>query len=339
VEKEKKKRAPAAPKPPAPVEKLVSHALKLAATKPEAKWLGASPAALFSTKEANHEAAIAECTKPDAPLLKQVGKVGVLTAAGFEKIAAELTDAEANDIYERLIGEVSEEKVGALAKVAAGRIALEKRADFILEAIRRTPKATAELNPLLAEVNAAAKAEAEAKVAAALKEKQEHDAEMLALEETKRLREEHFQLKRDAIRRQWEALGGDLKELTEHEPTPKRKKGSIADTDEAPEPNTPEERDFRRYETDRLAAAWREAWDAKKDEGREYLETAMWNIRGFRMIGEVGAELPFDGRRHESTTSVFTDDSVRVVRPGWLLKTDDDEYIALKALVEAVRGE
>ena len=105
-------------------------------------------------------------------------------------------------------------------------------------------------------------------------------------------------------------------------------------TETAPEPKTAEDLDFRRYETDRLAAAWRDAWDAKKDEGRDYLESAMWNIRGLRMVGEVGANAAFDGRYHESETSAFTGDGVRIVRPGWLLKEDEGDYVALKAAVE-----
>jgi hypothetical protein len=85
-----------------------------------------------------------------------------------------------------------------------------------------------------------------------------------------------------------------------------------------------------------LAAAWRDAWIAQKNEGRDYLESAMWNIRGFRMVGEVDARTAFDGRYHESDASVFTGDAVRILRPGWLLKEDEGDYVALKAAVEKV---
>ena len=62
----------------------------------------------------------------------------------------------------------------------------------------------------------------------------------------------------------------------------------------------------------------------------------MWNIRGLRMIGETDAKVRFDGRVHESDGPAFTDDAVKVGRPGWLLKTEDEEYVALKARVTPV---
>ncbi|HEY1187030.1 MAG TPA: hypothetical protein VGE74_05200 [Gemmata sp.] len=328
-----KESKPKAPKAPAPTDALVLQALKKAATKPGTNWTAASAAGLFNTKEANHLAAIEECTKGERPLLRHAGKTGVLTAAGFARVAGELSDAEATEVYERLAGEVSEEQIGALARAAAGRIALERRADFILAAIRRTPVAAAELNPLLAEVNAAARAESEAKKVAALKEKQAHDAAVRALEETKRLLEEGLQIKRDALRHQWDALGGDPAELRDIGLSP-QSKAAAAPVGDAPEPQTDEEKDFRRYTADRLAAAWRDAWNDGKTEGRDYMETAIWNLRGMKMIGEAGLEVAFDGRLHESEQSVFTNAPVRVVRPGWLLKVDDEDYVALKAAVE-----
>jgi hypothetical protein len=58
----------------------------------------------------------------------------------------------------------------------------------------------------------------------------------------------------------------------------------------------------------------------------------MWNIRGFRMIDEEGATVEFNGRYHESEQSVASG-LVKIVRPGWLLKEEDGEYVALKAAV------
>ena len=141
----------------------------------------------------------------------------------------------------------------------------------------------------------------------------------------------------DALKREWEAEGADPTELQAPEPTKPRAgwnhphpRQPGAQT--APKLKTPAETDFRRYECDRLAAAWRDAWDAKKTEGCECLVDAMWNIRGFRMIGEEGTTVPFDGRYHESEQSVMSG-PVRVVRPGWLLKEEDGDYVALKAAV------
>ncbi len=312
-------------------DELVQHALKLAATNPKAKWSAAKAGALFNTKEANYQAALDECLAPERPLLKQLKDTGALTPAGFERVAGELTDEQATSTFESLVGDAPEEQVGSLAKTAAGRIPLSERSAFIQRAIGRTPLAAPELLPLLEEVVAAAKAEADAKVAAAAKRKQAHDDAIRALEKAKQLLELSLQNERDAIQRQWAALGGDPTGLSVRAPKP-----TVPRTGTTPEPQTDDEKDFRRFTADRLAAAWREAWDAKKDEGRDYLETAIWNIRGMKMIGEVGVKVAFDGRRHESDEPVFTDGAAKVVRPGWLLQVDDEEYVALKAAVEKI---
>jgi hypothetical protein len=320
VAKEKK---PRAPKPPASVEKLVSHALKTAATKPKANWTGTTGAALFNTKEANHGAAIAECTNPAAPLLKQVGKVGVLTPAGFEKVAAELPD-----------------EVVPLAKaMAAGMTAIE-RVSFLQGVISRTPAAAAELTPLLDEAAAAKKAELEAATAAKVKQAAAAAVNQAALERALELSKQDLQNEIDAVKRQWEALGQKLSDLPAHKPAlalvPESKvEAQPKPVAPIPEPRTAGDKDFRRDSADQFAAAWRAAWDAKKAEALEYLESAMWNISGLQLRGEVGARTTFDGRYHECGTPVFTGDAVNVVRPGWVLdEGDGHDYVALKAVVE-----
>ena len=319
--KEKKPRAPKPPAPPAPVEKLVAHALKLAATKPKAKWLGASAATLFSTKEANHEAALAECTKPDAPLLKQVGKGGALTPAGFERIANVLPEAE----------------VVALTKAtAAGMTAVEQVA-FLQGAIGRTPNAAAELTPLLDQAVAAKKVELEANAAAEAKRAAAAEANRAALKRALELSERDKQNEIDSLLRQWEALGQKRSDLPAHKPAPEPAntlQTKPAATGTAPEPRTGEERDFRRNVADQLAASWRAAWDAKKDEPRDYLESAMWNVGGLKLVGETGTRLAFDGRYHECKSPVSSGESVRVTRPGWVLEEDERDYVVLKTVVE-----
>jgi len=69
-------------------------------------------------------------------------------------------------------------------------------------------------------------------------------------------------------------------------------------------------------------------------EAREFLESAIWNINGFKPVGEVGQRLSFDGRYHEGGSNLFTGDLVKIVRPGWLFEeADDSEYVVLKAQV------
>jgi hypothetical protein len=314
VAKEKK---PAAPKS---VEELVRHALKLAATKPGAKWTGTTATALFNTKEANHETAIAECTRADASLLKQIGKGGALTAAGFERIASELTP----------------EEVTAFAKATAVSLSAEERVTLLSGVIGRAPAAAAELTPLLDEAVATKKVELEAATAAKAKHAAAAAANRAALERALELSKQDLENELDALRRQWQALGQKLSDLPAHAPRSEPEvtvPSKPVEQGGVPEPKTSEEKDFRRYEADRLAAAWRDAWDAKKDEGRDCLESAMWNIRGLRLVGEVGARVAFDGRYHESDSSVFSGAAVEVVRPGWLLKEHEGDHVALKAAV------
>jgi hypothetical protein len=129
----------------------------------------------------------------------------------------------------------------------------------------------------------------------------------------------------DTLKRQWEALGLRLIDLPAHQgaSVPPKKPG----------PTTDEEKDFRRDVANQLVASWRAAWDAKKDEPRDYIESAMWNISGLRLFGEVGARIPFDGRYHECNTPVSSGQSVQVLRPGWVLDESERDYVVLKTLV------
>lgn len=304
-------------------DELVRAALLKVTETGESKLTGKADGLFASASGANGEA-IEQCKNAEKPLLTVVGKEGkaelvALAPAGFERIA----------------GELPEEKVGAVANRVATALPLARRIAFIQEALRRTPLAAPELTPLLEEAVAAEKAESEARVAAAAKRRAAEEAAQKALERAAHLLTERRQNRLDAIRREWEAEGESASELPDHEPAPKSKEPAPtkpAATDTAPKLRTEEETDFRRFECDRLAAAWRDAWDTKKDEGRDYLETAMWNIRGFRMIGEAGATVEFDGQYHESATPVMSG-PVTIMRPGWMLKEDEGNYVALKAAV------
>ncbi len=304
-------------------DELVRAALLRVAEASESKLTGKTDG-LFASASGTNGEAIEQCKNAEKPLLAVVGKEGkaervVLAPGGFERIASELP----------------EDKVGAVAKRVATALPAAGRIEFIQEALRRTPLAAPELTPLLEEAVAAEKAESEARVAAAAKRRAADEAAKKALERALQLFEERRQNRLDALRREWEAEGESASELPAHEPArkpeqPSSTKPAAAGT--APKLRTEEETDFRRYECDRLAAAWRDAWDTKKDEGRDFLETAMWNIRGFRMIGEVGATVAFDGQYHESDAPVLSG-SVTIVRPGWMLKEDEGNYVALKAAV------
>jgi hypothetical protein len=64
------------------------------------------------------------------------------------------------------------------------------------------------------------------------------------------------------------------------------------------------------------------------------MESALWNVKGFRLIGEPGQRTSFDGRYHDGDPGLFTNDPVQVARPGWVLdEADGGEYVVLKARV------
>lgn len=329
--KEKKPRAPKAPKPPLTADELIVVALKAAATKPKANWSGTSGAVLFNTKEENHLTAIEQATAGDTPLLRQVGKGGALTAEGFARLlelspgadAAELatsyaTNLDANGratLIAALEGRTSGPHAERFSAAAMALQAEEQRqAD---ERVRQAEQAKFARYRQAAALHRAAEARLLRELATCRAEAAGAEQTLAALEAAL-------------------ADAGTAAQAEAIEPSRPALRVMRTESGEGPQPTTGEQKEFRRYTADRLAAAWRDAWDENKAEGRDYLETAIWNIRGMKMIGEVGQQVPFDGRLHESDVSVFTNGPVRVARPGWLLKVDDEDYVALKAAVEKV---
>jgi hypothetical protein len=303
-------------------DELVRAALLRVAVTGEAKLTGKTDGLFASASGANKEV-IERCKSAEKPLLAVVGKEGkaelvALAPAGFELIA----------------GDLPEEKVGAVAKRVATAVPAAGRIDFIQDTIRRTPLAAPELTPLLEEAVAAEKAESEARVVVAAKRRAAEETAQKALERALQLFAERRQNRLDALRREWEAEGEKAGDLPAIEPRPQREATTTA-RGTGPEPKTAEDQDFRRDSADQFAAAWRAAWDAKKGEALEFLESAMWNIRGMKLRGEAGAKVAFDGRYHACAEPAFTDDAVNVVRPGWVLDEGEErDYVALKALVQ-----
>jgi hypothetical protein len=300
------------------VEDLVRLALLKAAEATGEVKLTGKDGGLFASAAGANKDAIATCRSAEKPLLAVVRKEGkaeivALTPAGFDRIARE----------------IPEEKVGPLAKSVATALAAGARVEFIQAVIGRTPLAAPELVPLLEEAVAAEKVEQEARIAAAAKRKAAEDASLKALARAQELIEERLKNRLDAIKREWEAEGRNAAELSQL-----KEREEPEDTG-ATGPTTEEEKNFRRDSADQFAAAWRAAWDGKKTEALEYLESAMWNISGLELRGGAGARVGFDGRYHESGTPVFTGDAVKIVRPGWVLDEGADrDYVALKAVVE-----
>ncbi len=304
------------------VDELITTALVKAADSSQPMLLAGKNGGLFrSTSGANKEA-IAICLNPEQPLLRVVAKQGrneqvVLAPAGLERVLPLLP----------------EEKVGRITTTVIREAPLPQRAPLIQAVIARVPAAAGELNPLLEETIAAEKAEAEARIQAAQKRRAEELAVQNALQKAMELLRQRHLARLEVLKREWEAEGQDPHELLQL--LPSRERFPPSANGNAPPLKTPEEMDFRRCECDRLAAAWRDAWEDGKDDARDYLESAMWNIRGFRRIGDVGATVDFQPRYHDCDQPLLSG-KVKIVRPGWLLKESEGDYVALKAVVTKV---
>jgi hypothetical protein len=296
-------------------EQVRNALLKAAASLGPVKLTGKTDGLFASASGANGDA-IKELRNADEPLLSAVGKDGkaelvTLTAAGFERIA----------------GELPEEQVGVVAKRVALAVSAAARIDFIQDVIGRTPLAAAELTPLLEEAVAAEKAEQDARVAAAAKRREAEELSRKALERALQLLEDRRRSRIDTLRRELEAEGERAADPPLLRPTESQRKGEAA-------PASEEDADFRRDVAKQLAASWRATWEMSKPEVREFLESAMWNINGLRLVGEPGERVAYSGKLHESVAGVFGGDTVRVVRPGWVLDESAGEFVVLKAVVE-----
>lgn len=102
----------------------------------------------------------------------------------------------------------------------------------------------------------------------------------------------------------------------------------------APEPETPEDAGYRRQVVRRLVSSWFQQLEQHRTEGARAMETALGGMTGVRRVGTTGESVPFDGAAHECKRAVSDGESVRLVRPGWVLIEDDGPYTLLKALVE-----
>jgi hypothetical protein len=269
---------------------------------------GAPPAVFGGT--AADKRAIAICQADENPLVVATGSgknpIVTLTAAGFGRIADTLP----------------EEKVGAVAKGVAEGLPVAERIAFLQGVVARSPVATADLLPLLEAAVAAEKQEREAEAARLEKRRKAEAASLEALERWKAVLQARRQDEIAWVKRQMAALG------VEPEVASRSKEPTVG-------PVTKDDYAFRRDVANQLASSWKATWDPDRPEVRDYLESAMWNVRGLTMIGEAGEQTSFNARYHEGGPGVFHDDPVRITRPGWKLEEGDDaDYVALKAQVE-----
>jgi hypothetical protein len=312
-----KTKKPATPKS---VAELVTHALLTAATKPTAKWAAASAAGLFNTKEELHGAAQAECTKRGAELLKPAGSGGVLTAAGFARIADALPKAD----------------IGAIALRSSDGLTAAERFEFLSAAISRFPDTAAELTPALDAAATAKEAERAAEVEAAAKRAAAREANLKALDRAREILLRDRENEVAAVRKLWEALGQSATDLPA---LPEVKPAGTAPTPDpvvprpGPEPRTQDDRDFRQHTVRRLIESWLHNLKNQKAEAATALERILRGTTGVQAIGVLGTTVSFDGRLQDCGRPVPEGAQVRVTRIGWAFKDDPGEPLC-RAVVE-----
>lgn len=301
-------------------EELVKQSLvKLATADTPLRLLGRGdhPALLAGTAAANR-AVLARLKDEAAPLVVETGtgrSASVrLTSGGFSHVAAALP----------------EEKVGPVARTIAESLPLAERVAFLQDIVRRTPPAAAELLPVIESAAADEKAAAEARLKAAAAQRERDAATLEAIKRWEAVIVARKAARIAALQQELAAEGAEPVVAKTEETTAPR---PVA-TRPPVEPQSEDDRDFRRDVAERLVSSWRDAVNMRKDEARRFLETALDNISGLRRVGEEGDSVGFDGALHENIPGVFADQPVKVTRNGWALEIDDDrEFVIQKAQV------
>lgn len=223
--------------------------------------------------------------------------------------------------FSRIAGSLAPEQVGPLAKTVAEPLPLGERIAFLQDAVSRVPVAAVELLPVLEASIAEEKAEA-------------------AEREAKQARQRELEIAAEAAIKRWLELSGVRKE--ERIASLKRQLAAEGASSEpvvekpvGPAPTTPGDHSFRRSVAVQLVASWRATFSPDRPEIREFIESAIWNVRGMKVIGEPGEAVEFDGRLHEGPAGLFTGNPAKIVRPGWLIEEGGDaEFVVQKAHVE-----
>ncbi len=250
--------------------------------------------------------------------------------------------AEGRTEYVRLTAEgfaevfsaLSPDQVVTVAKRVGGGLPIDKRVGFYDDVVRRVPEAAVGLLEEQRAAVEAEKADAETRLAAAAKRREVEEATRQALREWERLQDERRRVRVETLRRELEIEGEKVATtgptVPPTAPTPTEARPPVSRL----RAETKEDLTFRRQMARRLVSSWLEAWEMGKDEGRQFVETAIWNTAGFRIVGEVGDEVEFDSELHESPEGMSTGAAAKIVRPGWVMDEEDGgTYLVLPALV------
>lgn len=231
----------------------------------------------------------------------------------------------------------------AAAKFAPSIASATARITFLEDIVHATPAAVVELQPLLDAALVEQRQEREREEAAQIARRAKEQAILEAMERWKASQVLQKDERISALKRALAAEGVTIsdgvtgpgetpKGPTEKIPPPIGPKISVSD------PITDGDYAYRRDVARQLAGSWQATWQPDRPEIRDFLESAMWNVHGFQMIGAEGDTVTFEGRLHEGEAGLFTGDKAQVVRPGWVLNEGEDaEHVVLKAFVSPMR--
>jgi hypothetical protein len=270
--------------------------------------------------------------KEAAKLAQSEAEPLVMVAGAAKKAAATLTAAGVLLVADA----IPEDRVGTLAGEVLEPLTPSERIAFLERVIEKAPATRASL---LALHEIAAAEELAERTARAERDAKRHAAEVASIAAAEKwvaiTRQRHAAEVADLkARLAWYGVSVSQPD-SEAAPTL-----PIANTvrERRPEPESHEDLSFRRDVATQLASSWRETWNPDRPDVRDFLESAMWNVSGLKLIGEAGESTAFDGRLHVCDAAISTGDSVRVVRPGWILQEGEDaEHVVLKAVVEPQR--
>ena len=307
-----------ATKAKANTDNLVKQALlKIALSESSLRLTGKGDGFVFASAAAANKDAIARLKNESQPLVIEQG----------EGKAATLALSRAG--LEQILDVIPSEKFIEVISRFAEQVPPPARVMFLQELVRKNPIMVTGLVSLLDRAVAAEKIEL-AHRAKEIEQQRAAEAESLAaLERWKQRLEERKKQRIEALQMELRAEGAEPEPIIA-----KPAQTRASPTKEFSGPQGDEDIGFRRNVARRLVSSWVDAWESNKHEAREFLESAIWNVSGFRQVGEVGQRLSFDGRYHEGGPGLFTNDPVQIGRPGWVLEEEDDsEYVVLKARV------
>ena len=271
---------------------------------------------LFPSASGLNGAAIQRCIDGDPPWLvtRKDGRSEIVAAtpAGFLAAAPDLDP----------------DRIGELAAALAPDVApASARLVFLDKVVALAPTAVVELASIQEAAIADEQRERDAELAAAEKRRTTEQAAVAAMEHWKAGMDARKRDRIAGLKRALASEGVTADDGPGPDPKPDRVLPPI-------DPKTDADYVFRRDVARQLASTWMKASQADKADVRDYLESAMVNVRGLDMIGEPDGTAAFDGRVHEGGEGLFTDDEVRIVRPGWVLSEGDDAtHVVLKAAV------